>query len=296
MNTGIDCIPCFVRQAAEAVGFCVADESRRAVVMRHILSELARLDWSGVPPATAQILHRMIRKETGNTDPYRSMKENMNRLALKLLPFLQNEARMQEDPGAAVLRLAVAGNLIDAGAKTGLKENDIRTMMCQTCQGECMKGSARELFQSAELARKVLYLTDNAGEIVFDRALIEMLPREKMVVGVRGSAVLNDATLVDAETAGLLGIVRVLSNGSDAPGILLEDCSAEFRRVFDESDLIIAKGQGNFESLSDTSKHIFFLLQVKCACVAEHLGIPVGRMAICERNDTTGKPRNCILQ
>jgi uncharacterized protein with ATP-grasp and redox domains len=264
--------------------------------MRHVLSALARLDWTGVPPSVAQLLHRTIRERTGDADPYRSMKEDMNRLALQLLPCLQNEARLQEDPGAAMLRLAVAGNLIDAGAKTGLKENDIRTMMCRTCQGECMKGSARELFQSAERARQVLYLTDNAGEIVFDRALIEMLPREKMVVGVRGSPVLNDATLADAETAGLPGIVRVLSNGSDAPGILLEDCSAEFRRVFEESDLIIAKGQGNYESLCGTSKHIFFLLQVKCACVAEHLGIPVGRMAVCERHDSTGKTRNCILQ
>jgi uncharacterized protein with ATP-grasp and redox domains len=296
MKKIVDCIPCLVRQASEAIAFCVTDGARRADIMRHVLSELARVEWAAVPPATAQALHRQIRKETGTADPYRSMKESANRIALELLPCLKNAARMEEVPGTAMVRVAVAGNLLDAGSKTGLSEADIRTALCRACRGECIHELARNLFDAAQQARHILYLADNAGEIVLDRALIEMLPVSKMTVGVRGSAVINDATLADAEAAGLPGIVSVIPNGSDAPGTLLDDCSPDFRRVFEESDLIIAKGQGNYESLSDTAKHAFFLMYVTCPLVTAHAGIPVGAMGICERNGVTEKTRTCILQ
>lgn len=296
MKNVVDCIPCFVRQASEAVAFCVSDEARRTEIMRRVLTELVRPDWTRAAPATAQVIHRVIRQETGDTDPYRTMKGQMNRLALELLPCLRNAARMEEEPGTAIVRLAVAGNLFDAGSKTGLSEAELRTALCRACQGECTHGFARNLFDAAQQARHILYLTDNAGEIVLDRALIEMLPVSRMTVAVRGSAVSNDATLADAETAGLPGIVSVISNGSDAPGTLIEDCSPEFQRAFGESDLIIAKGQGNYESLYDSAKHAFFLMHVECPVVAAHVDIPVGSMVICERNATTDKTRNCILQ
>lgn len=296
MKTVVDCIPCFVRQAVEAAAFCVSDDVRRAAIVRRVLSELARAEWAGAAPAMAQLIHRAIRQETGDADPYRTMKMRMNRLALELLPGLQNAVRLEEDPFAAVVRVAAAGNLLDAGAKTGLSEADIRTALCRACRGECTRGAARSLSDAAVQAQRILYLCDNAGEIVLDRALIEMLPTSKLTVGVRGSPVINDATMEDAEMAGLPGIVSVIPNGSDAPGTILGDCSLEFRRTFEESDLIIAKGQGNYESLSDTAKHVFFLMQVKCSCVAEHVGAPEGCMVMCERNGLSGETRNCILK
>lgn len=284
MNTSLDCIPCFVRQAAEAIGLCVAEPSRRAELMRSILSDLAVSDWSGVSAVVAQRIHRRIREESGNPDPYRTFKDNMNRLAMELLPGFRDDVQGEEDPEAARVRVALAGNLIDVGAKTLPTEMDIRTTLCQASSGDCMTGAARALFQAAEQAHHILFLADNAGEIVLDRVLIEALPTQRVVVGVRGSPVINDATVADAETAGLPGIVRVMPNGSDAPGTLLDDCSDEFRRVFAESDLIVAKGQGNFESLTAVSKHAFFLLAVKCPLVGRHSGVRVGSMAVCERN------------
>ena len=116
-----------------------------------------------------------------------------------------------------------------------------------------------------------LYLADNAGEIVFDRLLIERLPAEKVTLAVRGGAVLNDATLIDAENTGITELVEVIRNGSDAPGTILEDCSEEFKRCFAAADLIVAKGQGNYESLSHFKKKIYFLLTVKCSVVAQDL-------------------------
>jgi uncharacterized protein with ATP-grasp and redox domains len=295
MNTSLDCIPCFVRQAAEAVGLSVADESRRADIMRSVLSQLAGSDWNGSPTVVAQRLHRGIRKETGDPDPYGAFKARMNRLALELLPCLRQAARLEEQPGTAMVRVALAGSLINAGAKRGLSEMDVRTAVCRACRGDCPIDLARDLFLAAEQARHILFLTDNAGEIVLDRVLIEALPTARMVVGVRGSPVINDATVADAEMAGLQDIVTVMPNGSDAPGTLLDDCSDDFRRVFEASDLIIVKGQGNYASLHTTAKHVFFLLHVTCPCVAAHSGVPVGSMAICERNGTAAKQRNCVL-
>lgn len=296
MKTVVDCIPCFVRQASEAIALCVSDEAGRVEVMRRALSELASGEWTGTPAKTAQILHRTIRRETGVADPYRSMKDRMNQVAAELLPCLRKNAGMEEEPFTAMVRVAVAGNLMDAGSKTGLSDAEIRTALCQACRGDCTRGLARSLSEAAEQARHILYLADNAGEIVLDRALIEMLPASKMTVAVRGAAVINDATLADAEAAGLPGIVSVIPNGSDAPGTLLDDCSPEFRRVFEESDLIIAKGQGNYKSLSDTAKHAFFLMYVTCPLVTARAAIPVGAMGICERNGVTEKTRTCILQ
>lgn len=187
----------------------------------------------------------------------------------------------------AVVRMAVAGNLIDCGAKCGLSERGVRDALCQAGR-EPLHGSASDLFAAAERAQRILFLADNAGEIVFDRVLIETLPTTKVTVTVRGSPVLNDATLADAQVAGLTDLTTVIPNGSDAPGTILEDCSEAFRRLYADSDLIIAKGQGNFESLNTTTKHIFFLLRVKCPLVAAQVGAPVGAMVMLERNRETG--------
>jgi hypothetical protein len=264
-----------------------------------VLSSLAETTWNASPAAVAQRIHRMIRAAAGDADPYRAMKERMNRTALDLYPSLRDEARMDEHPRTAVVCMAIAGNLMDAGAKGGVVEADMCTAVCRACR-EWLTGPADALFNAAARARQILYLADNAGEIVFDRALIEALPRDKMIVGVRGAPVLNDATLDDAGVAGLPDIVRVVSNGSDAPGTIIEDCSEKFRAIFETSDLVIAKGQGNYESLAGTTdKHVFFLLRVKCGHVAAHLGTTVGSMVICEHNKVEGsvrKPPSCVAR
>ena len=129
-------------------------------------------------------------------------------------------------------------------------------------------------------AQSILYLADNAGEIAFDRLLVEQIPTERVTVAVRGHPVINDATLHDAQAVGLDRIVEVVENGSDAPGTILKDCSADFRRRFAEADLIIAKGQGNFESLYDAPGNLLFLFKVKCSVVAGHVRQPIGMQVL----------------
>jgi uncharacterized protein with ATP-grasp and redox domains len=285
MNTALECIPCFVRQAAEAVEMSAIDEPRRERLLKRLLREIADADWAVMPVVIAQRIQRQVRAETGQADPYRSLKDRMNRIALDLLPALADSARRHADPREAVVRLAIAGNLLDAGSKSRLALEDLPKRL-NTIWDMPLVGSVTDLFRAADAARSILYLADNAGEIVFDRLLIEALPVQKITVAVRGVPVINDATLEDAETAGISNLVRVIANGSDAPGTLLEECSEEFRDSFSRADLIIAKGQGNYETLSDTTKHAFFLLTVKCALIGAHIGAPLGALVVkCARNN-----------
>jgi len=227
------------------------------------------------PAVIAQQMHRRLRQLTGVDDPYRAVKARFNRMALDMLPELSARVRQAADPLGMALRLAIAGNVIDLGANGGITEEEARQAVAGAME-ERFHGDVEGFRQAAEGASDILYLTDNAGEIVFDRLLIEQLPTERVTVVVRGGAILDDATMVDAEAAGLCDLIEVIDNGSDAPGTILADCSESLRRRFTTADMIIAKGQGNFETLSDETTNIYFLLKVKCPVIADHVGLPVG--------------------
>ncbi len=277
MQTSIECIPCFVRQAEEAVALSTRNPAMRETILRQILHAMADADWSETPPVIAQRLHRIIRKETGESDPYRQVKDRMNVLALEALPCCVESISRAPDPQEAVLRVAVAGNLLDSGAKIQIQPENVPHMLA-TLWERPLAGDPHELFLAAENAERILYLADNAGEIVFDRLLLNFLPIEKVTLAVRGKPVLNDALREDAALAGFEGLIPVIDNGSDAPGTALEDCSEEFRAHFDQADLIISKGQGNYETLSSVHAPIFFLFTVKCPIVAAQTGEPTGTM------------------
>ena len=149
-----------------------------------------------------------------------------------------------------------------------------------------LNGNLEEFSQAVFRADNILYLADNAGEIVFDRLLIELLPLEKITVAVRGFPTINDATMHDAETAGITKLVRVIDNGSDVPGTILDKCSEAFRYSFDRADLVISKGQGNYETLSEVDKDIFFLLKVKCPIIAKKISCPVGSLVLRRSHNT----------
>lgn len=282
MKTALECIPCFVRQAAEAVEMSGCDAAGKERLLRRLLREISAADWAVMPVLISLRVQRIVREETGCADPYRALKERMNRTALDLLPALADTVRQHSDAREAVVRLAIAGNLLDAGSKTRLAPEELPKRVAAIWDMPLV-GSAADLFRAAEAARRILYLADNAGEIVFDRLLIEALPTEKVTVAVRGAPTLNDATMEDARTAGITAVARVIDNGSDAPGTLLEECSEPFRRCFDDADLIIAKGQGNYETLSETNKHVFFLLTVKCPAIGAELGAAVGDLVVQRR-------------
>jgi len=277
MKTSVECIPCFIRQAAEAVALSTQDPFQQARILREVMHALADLDWQGSPPMVAAELHRIIREMSGDLDPYRAVKKRMNRLALDALPGCRKLIAEAADPFQAVIRLAVAGNLLDCGAKTQITADDLPQLF-SSLWDQSLVGEPQEVFHAAEQADRILYLADNAGEIIFDRLLVEALPMAKVTVAVRGNPILNDALLQDARLAGITDLVPVIDNGSAVPGTVLADCSAEFRTHFHRADMIIAKGQGNYETLSEVRAPIFFLFTVKCPLVAAQIGEPSGSL------------------
>jgi len=279
MTTPPDCIPCFLRQALEAARFATDDPALHNRIVLQALGAVAAMDLSQPPPAAIQTIQRLLRQTTGVDDPYRDAKQRFNHFALELLPECVAEVRRARDPFTAAVRFAIAGNVIDLGAKGGLGEAGMHAAL-RRALGEPMAGDIEAFRRAVAAARQILYLADNAGEIVFDRLLIEQLPTDRVTLVVRGAPTINDATREDAQTAGLPELVEVIDNGSDAPGTILADCSEYFRRRFQAADLIIAKGQGNFESLADTVPGIFFLFKVKCPTVAAQVGRPVGSQVL----------------
>ncbi len=283
MKTSIDCIPCFVRQTLDACRMVSDDPAVHEKMMREVLGWMSEMDLSASPPVLAQRIHRRLRELTGVTDPYRDAKAQQNQMAMQMLPELQAEVLASDDPFSRAVHLAIAGNIIDLGAKSGLTDADIHASLEQAASEELL--GDLEAFRSAvSAAKNILYLADNAGEIVFDRLLIEQLPREWVTFAVRGAPILNDVTRVDATTVGIDTLVEVIDNGTDAPGTVLAECSDEFQKQFAAADLIISKGQGNFETLSDSPENIFFLFKAKCPVVADQVGCPIGTQVLFHRN------------
>lgn len=281
MKTYLDCIPCILRQSLEAARMVSTDPIVHEKIMRNTLQWAREMDLNQSPPAMAQRFHRHLRRMTGVDDPYRQAKDELNRLALELVRPFQARVKADSDPLQMAVRLAIAGNIMDMGVIGNLTEAEVRQTMEQALHAPFF-GELDKFRQAVADAKSILYLADNAGEIAFDRLLIEQLLPKPITLVVRGAPIINDVTLIDAQTVGLDQMVEVIDNGSDAPGTILGDCSPEFRQRFAAADLIIAKGQGNFETLSGEAGNIFFLFKVKCPMVARLVGQPVGMQILAQ--------------
>ncbi len=279
MKTYFDCIPCFVRQTLDSARRVTDDEAVHEELLRRVLRAISEMDLRDPPPAMGHKIHRLVREFVGDRDPYLELKDESNRVALELYPELQSRVETSSHPLEMAARLAIAGNIMDVAVKGAEDGFDVSGAVEEAVSGPFdadVDGFAKAISE----AESILYLADNAGEIVLDRLLIEQIPVGKVTVAVRGGAVINDATMRDAQAAGLTDLVEVIDNGTDAPGTILNECSQEFRRRFHEAGLVIAKGQGNYETLSETQKDIYFLLKVKCPVIGEDIGAKTGSIIL----------------
>ena len=292
MQTYLECVPCFVRQTLDVARMVTDDPSLHEKVLRETLRLVAEAPFDRPPPWIAQRIHHLLREVTGNADPYDLAKRHSNELALFLYPKLKERVRSSADPFATAVRLAIAGNVIDFGCRTELDDEEVHQAVAEALSGPLDEGVLADLRRAVEAARDILYLADNAGEIVFDRLLIEEMPMERVTLVVRGGPVINDATRDDVAAAGFNSQVRVIDNGSDAPGTIPELCPPSFVARLEQSNLVIAKGQGNYETLNDFDNHMFFLLKVKCPVIARDADCAVGQMVLCHkpRRRSEGRP------
>lgn len=280
MRSYLDCIACLVRHSLQAARFATDDEAIHRQVLREVLHSAAALDDSQPPPVMSHKVHRLIRQLTGDDDPYRDVKHRFNEFAMGQLPELRRLVAESSRPMETAVRLAIAGNVIDFGPFSQIDERRVEQTVAESLEAPIAREEIASLSQAVSRAGEILYLADNAGEIVFDRLLIEQFPADRVTVVVKGGPAVNDATMDDAVATGLDEIVSVTSNGSDAPGTILDDCSPAFRERFQTADLVIAKGQANYETLSDENRPVYFLLMAKCAVVARDLDCEVGEFVV----------------
>ncbi|HHI68589.1 MAG TPA: DUF89 family protein [Planctomycetes bacterium] len=270
MKIYLDCYPCFLRQALEAGRFAGLNQEAQRTVLLGAMDILRALPRKATPPDIANRIHKAIRRLSGSEDPYKKEKEAWTARALELLPRLEGIVREAPDPLEAALRVGVAGNIIDLGPN--FAPIDLEKTLQEALTRPFALDSLGEFRQALDRAEWVLLLGDNAGETVFDRVMIPRLGRP-VVYAAKGGPILNDATLEDARAAGLDQVARLVSTGCAAAGTDLGLSSPEFRKIFEEAPLILAKGQAQYETLSGRGdKRVFFLLKVKCPVIGRDLG------------------------
>ena len=276
MRTFLDCYPCFLRQALHAARLAGADDDQQKAILDQVLRVLQRSELSSTPPEIGNEVHRLVRRRVAGADPYRAAKAASTRQALALYPRLRKLVQEADDGPDVAVRLSIAGNIIDLGPE---QQYDLWDVIERVLAQPFALDDREAFWEALATADRVLYLADNAGETVFDRLLIEVLD-VPVVYAVKGGPVLNDATVEDALAAGLDRVAEVIHTGSDAPGTILDRCSNDFRQLYHNAVMVIAKGQANYETLSEAGPRVFFLLQAKCPVIAHDAGVPVGSIVL----------------
>lgn len=280
MNTSIECFPCLTRQIVATVRQFWSDPAEQEETARYLLRLLADQDMKQSPPELVSHIQRAVRVRLGNPDPFRTLKSESNAMAMEWCSELREKIAGSENAFDTAVRIAVAGNIIDFGIKGHVEPESVRRCIQDALQADIDAEAIDRLESRASAAKTILYLADNAGEIAFDKLLIELIGPGKVTVVVKGYPILNDVTAEDAVQVGLADMVRVVDNGSDIPGTVLERCSPDFRALVDSADLIISKGQGNFETLSEVSRPVSFIFMAKCPLVARRLSLPEGSFVV----------------
>ncbi|HUO77768.1 MAG TPA: ARMT1-like domain-containing protein [Thermodesulfovibrionales bacterium] len=279
MRVHLDCFPCFLRQSIIALRLGTKDTVLQEKILKAVLHEVEQSDTSRPPAYTTTFIHRKIRQLLRG-DPFQQIKSEYNQIALALYPFLKKMVQECSDPLWTSSRLAVAGNVIDFGIFTSV---DIEGTVKRALHSPFAVDEYHAFKDALSDSEEVLYLLDNAGEIVFDRILIETMVShgKKVLAVVKGSPVLNDCTKADAIEAGLADVCEIIDNGSDAVGTIIEWTSRDFQRKYAQMRFILSKGQGNFETVSaDPKKTIVYLFQSKCEVVSRELGLSLGSMIL----------------
>lgn len=275
MKSKPDCILCVFRQALNTVRFVTPDPRIHEEVLRKVAAITARQSLEQKPTAISQHVYRIVSEVTGVKDPYKRQKKESNLLALSLLPGLRKLMARSADPLDVALHAAVAGNIIDLGiGHTFDLAKDIRKILREPFAATAIAAFRKEI----KPGRRLLYLGDNAGEIVLDTLLVGLLREHGMDITytVKSGPAINDAMREDARMAGMDRLARVIETGSDDIGVNWKRVSREFRKAFAAADVIISKGHGNFETCDDLPENLYFLLKAKCEIVAAALGVKLG--------------------
>lgn len=278
MQTTLSCVPCLIKQGIKIADFLNIDAFKSEEMMREILDSLKKEDYKNSPPHLAKNVYSIICKFARTDDPYKEIKEHYNKKFLGMEKELKKIVDNSADSFNTALKLAITGNIIDFGTEYKITKEFILEKLDEVHEKQLKINDSIEMYKKLEKANTLLYLGDNCGEIVLDKVFIEHLksifPDLKISYGVRGKAIINDVTLEDAKMVKMEEVAEVLDNGDGAPGTVIEDVSEKFKKIFYRSDIVIAKGQGNFETLSGIDREdVYMLFMAKCDVVAKKIGV-----------------------
>jgi hypothetical protein len=269
MKTYLKCIPCFVKQALR-VGEMAFDKDEDIMkLMAKIGCRIKDIEMGQTPPEMGTMIYDELHKITGIADPYAKEKAAHINEAKRLYPLLKEKLSQAQDPLMLAIRIAIAGNVMDLGMD---KQFNIEKDLEKILQQEFSICDYQEFKETLKNSKQILYLGDNSGESVFDKILIETLNKPVTYV-VRGKPIINDVTYEDAIASGLDEVAEIISSGTPAPATILRLCNKKFLERYNTATMIISKGQGNYEGLSETDKPVFFLLKAKCPVIANDIGV-----------------------
>ena len=274
----VDCIPCFIRQTLQAGRFISNDENLHKQILKEVMKSLLTSNWDVSTATMANKLIDIVKNLTNSSDPYYKIKKQYNQIAIAMYPYLKQLINETDDHLYTALKLAIAGNIIDFGAK---ERFDLRKTITTVLETPLRIDHYKNFRRKISSINSLVYLADNTGEIVFDKLLLETILKEQdindITFVVKGAPFLNDAMLEDALEIGLdeISQLKFLEINNFSREITDGGENREFLRLLTKSDMVISKGQANYENFFD-QEYIFFLLMVKCPLVASHLDVPEG--------------------
>jgi uncharacterized protein with ATP-grasp and redox domains len=271
MKTYLDCIPCFMQQALRAGRIATGDERKIKQILDKTGEMVKSVSMQNTPAEIGMSVYRIVKEVTGIDDLYKEIKTQHIKEAKSIYSELEKIVETSDDKLLTAIKIAIAGNIIDMGVN---RTFDILKDIKNTLQQEFGVSDFAAFKEQLLKAKSILYIGDNAGESVFDKILIKAL-KKPVIYAVRSAPIINDVTMDDAIASGIDDVAKIINSGSEAPGIILNQCTSEFIEIFNNSGLVISKGQGNYEGLSDCNRQVFFLLKAKCHVIANDLNVKV---------------------
>lgn len=272
-----ECIACLTRQhlGKDLSGL---NKQEQIEYLQTVLAVIAGADRSHPAPVVVHAINSALKERFGIDSDFAHVKPHFNRLILDREAEFAARLAQAEDPLRLALQYAMIGNYIDFGARYEVKEEELSRLIETAGEQPLPEETYRALVRELEEAERLVFLTDNCGEIVFDKQLISLIrsryPKLEITVIVRGGPVSNDASMEDARQVGLTDLVRVIGNGNTIAGTWQQALSPEAREAMDRADLILSKGQANFETLRGCGRNIYYLFLCKCQMFARKFGVP----------------------
>lgn len=272
-----ECISCLLKTRLEFAPENTSPEMKIAYMQR-VLRAVSELQLHESAPVVVRKINQIQKEMFGVSEDFSDIKVYFNDMMLEKVPELQSTLDNAEDALKLAIQYAITGNYIDFGSMYHVDESILQKYMDNAKNIEVNECEYTALQADIAKAKSIVYLTDNCGEVVLDKLLMAEIakrnPNVKITVIVRGADVLNDATVADAAQVKLEEVAEVISNGSDIAGTFIDEISDEARKFLQNADVILAKGQANFETMQQCGLNVYYIFMCKCEMFAKRFGVP----------------------